>query len=217
MERTLELQDFEVADHYAATFMLLALGLVFAGAMPIMLVIMPFAVAARYLAAKYLFLYAYKVPLPAAQLNTQILTALIAILTLYVFNSVWAYGVEQIFPLAHIVFPSVAGRDENAHNPLEALLVFCNRLMNTWVPLLAYFIGLAAVLKRDRLIAFYERVRGEREEDKPEIEMREAPVMAEEMSNSSSHGENAHPRSYAMHNCPGYEEVWEELRARHVI
>ena len=118
MQRCLEMEEFEVADHYAAIMMLFTLGLIFAAAMPVMLVLMPLAVTVRYLITKYLFLYSHRPPLPSANLSEAIPSIILISLTIYVLNGVWAFGVEEIFPLRHVIFSSVAGRSENAHNPI---------------------------------------------------------------------------------------------------
>lgn len=78
--------------------MSIIVGMAFAGGMPIMFPLILLSLVVRYFSMKYLFIYTSKPPkLTDRLIATKMPHLLFIIVIVYIANTVWALGVEQIF------------------------------------------------------------------------------------------------------------------------
>jgi len=134
-------------DHYASTFMIIFVGLLFSGALPVLIPLVFIALLVKLMVAKYLFLYSNKVTkfnhYFLAMKTTNIL--FIAI-TVYLINALWAFGCEYVFKSESTLFSDRGlDKDSNGHDPIEAFMVFFRRLTCTWPLFMIYVIGVLTI------------------------------------------------------------------------
>lgn len=123
---------------------------------------------AKFYAAKHLFLSMNQPPIITDRtLANKIPPILLFIITGYLLNSIWAFGVEYIFQSQSTLFEDRGITiDSNASNPFEALLVFIKRLASTWWPALVYTIGIIAIILRKLILKVYKNFSAERNDEK---------------------------------------------------
>ena len=128
--------------------MAIIVGLVFAGAMPVLFPLIFAALVIRFFSLKYLLLNANNPPKITDRLMARrIPTIIIVGIIVYTMNVIGALGVEAIFDSKYHSFSSL-GIDENsnAHTIPEAFLVFLRRVANSWPILLTFLLGIVMIL-----------------------------------------------------------------------
>lgn len=128
--------------------MAIIVGLVFAGAMPVLFPLILVALTIRFYSLKYLLLNANNPPKITNRLIAKLIPTIIIVgIVVYTMNVIWALGTETIFDPKYHSFSSF-GIDENsnAHTIPEAFLVFLRRVANSWPIFLTFLLGVVMIL-----------------------------------------------------------------------
>jgi hypothetical protein len=128
--------------------MAVIVGLVFAGAMPVLFPLILAALIIRFYSLKYILLNANNPPkITDGLMARRIPTIIIVGIVVYTMNVIWALGVESIFDPKYNSFSSL-GIDENsnAHTIPEAFLVFLRRVANSWPIFFIFLLGVVMIL-----------------------------------------------------------------------
>lgn len=99
MNKELIKPEFRFEEHYANLLTVVFVTLLFAGPMPILLLIAAIALTIRYIYWKYLFLYHSRIPRAFDDtLNKSVTGLLPHAIFFHMLMSMWTYGVTDIFP-----------------------------------------------------------------------------------------------------------------------
>jgi len=127
--------------------------MLFSGGSPIMIPIILIGLSLKYLSAKFMFIYFNKIPdVTGPYLVSRTPLLLLVCFIVYFINTIWAYGVEDIFsPLTTLFSANGIDGSSNAKTVSEAFLVFLRRLLNSWALAVVFLFGIVVICFRKKI------------------------------------------------------------------